>query len=94
MSKFDYEVFYGEGGTFLGVSKEKHTLEEAKAIAVIELGPHTLHLEDVEWVARHRAGVDDDGVPCVGWWLDAGPLPRSCPVWVFEQGGGDADARD
>ena len=83
MSKFDHEVFYSEGGTFAGVSKEKYTLEEATEIAKRELGASATLLE-VECVARHRAGVDDDGTPCVGWFLDGGSLPRSCPVWVFE----------
>ncbi|MCH3943046.1 MAG: hypothetical protein LKE37_05085 [Atopobiaceae bacterium] len=83
VSKFDHEAFIGEGGTFYAVSKERYSLEEATAIAERELECPVVLLE-VDWVARHRAGIDDWGDPRVGWWLDDGPLPRSCPVWSFE----------
>ena len=97
MSKFDWQVFSGEGGVFFAASKERYTLEEATAIAERELESPVAPL-DVNWVARHRAGIDDWGEPCVGWWLDDGPLPRSCPIWAFEERDygkeGDDDARD
>ncbi|MDD6069968.1 MAG: hypothetical protein PUC12_04035, partial [Clostridiales bacterium] len=32
---------------------------------------------------RHRAGVNDDNEPCVGWWLEWNEHKRSCPVYSF-----------
>lgn len=71
MSKFDYDIFYG-GADDLGVSKEKYTKEEAIKIAMVELEQHNtngLFLAMSDAFARHRAGVNEDDEPCVGWWL-------------------------
>ena len=82
MSKFDYDTLYGEDDTYLAVSKERHTLDEARAIAEHELGAKVRLLEE-DCCVRHRAGRSLDGEPTVGWFLDFDILPRSCPVWAF-----------
>lgn len=85
MSKFTYEVFYG-GYDALAVSKERYTKEQAIEIAKEEL----CHPIDEEWTlaigdyhVRHRAGINEDGEPCVGWWLEYSEHARSCPAWAF-----------
>ena len=87
MSKFDYCGFYG-GYDSLAVSKEKHTREEAIEIAKIELEsidktPYILAVGNA--FVRHRAGINEDGEPQVGWWLEYLPHPRSCPCWSFHR---------
>ena len=87
MSKFDYENFYGEGIDYFAVSKEKFTKEQAIEIAKMELEsigkPYYIAIGD--GYARHRAGISDDGEPCVGWWLEYEEHNRSCPCWVFHR---------
>lgn len=84
MSKFEYDTFYG-GYDILAVSKEKYTKEEAIELAKVELE----HDEEPYYLAvgsafvRHRAGVNEDHEPCVGWWLEYKEHKRSCPCWVF-----------
>lgn len=84
MSKFDYSNFYG-GYDNLAVSKEKYTKEQAVEIAKIELEsinkPYYIAVGD--GYARHRAGRNEDGESCVGWWLEYREHSRSCPCWVF-----------
>ena len=86
MSKFDYDIFYG-GYDELAVSKEKHTKEEAIEIAKVELElpssrkPYYLCVRD--GFVRHRAGVNEDGEPFVGWWIEYEEHKRSCPCWIF-----------
>lgn len=85
MSKFDYDIFYG-GVDDLGVSKEKYTKEEAIKIAMVELEQHNtngLFLAISDAFACHRAGVNEDNEPCVGWWLEYQERKRSCPVYAF-----------
>lgn len=84
MSKFDYSRFYG-GYDELAVSKEKYTREQAVEIARVELErskkPYYIAVGD--GYVRHRAGVNEDCQPCVGWWLEYSEQKRSCPCWVF-----------
>lgn len=83
MSKFDYASFVGSYDT-LAVSKEKYTKEQAIEIAKKELYlgvPCYLAMGD--GFAIHRAGINEDGEPCVGWWLEYNERRRSCPCWVF-----------
>lgn len=83
MSKFDYDSFYGGDDTF-AISKEKYTKEQAIEIAKDELYPgQTCYLAVGSGSVRHRAGRNDDGEPCVGWWLEYTEYKRSCPCWVF-----------
>ena len=86
MSKFDYDVFIG-GYDELAVSKEKHTKEQAIEIAKVELEsinkPYYIAIGD--GFVRHRAGINEDGEPCVGWWLEDMNHPRSCSCWVFHK---------
>jgi hypothetical protein len=88
MSKFDYDTFDG-GYDSLAISKEKYTKEEAIKIAKVELNYGVKHREKMPYIAigegfvRHRAGVNEDGEPCVGWWLEYHEHKRSCPAWVF-----------
>lgn len=83
MSKFDYMRFNG-GFDDLAVSKEKYSKEEAIKIAKMEF-EHRKHkyLAIGEGFVRHRAGVNEDNEPCVGWWLEYREYKRSCPCWVF-----------
>ena len=86
MSKFDYALFVG-GFDELAVSKERYTKEQAIEIAKVELEmpyakkPYYICVGD--GYAVHRAGVNEDGEPCVGWWLEYKERKRSCPCWVF-----------
>lgn len=86
MSKFDYSIFYG-GFDELAVSKEKYTKKEAIEIAKAELEleqwrkPYYLCVSD--GFVRHRAGINEDGEPCVRWWLEYKEHKRSCPCWLF-----------
>jgi hypothetical protein len=73
----------------LAVSKEKYTKEQAIEIAKIELALSSKDREKKPYIAigngfvRHRAGVNEDNEPCVGWWLEYHEYNRSCPTWVF-----------
>ena len=84
MSKFDKDIFYG-GYDELAVSKEKYTKEQAIEIARVELEHHKhKYLAIGDGYTVHRAGVNEDGEPCVGWWLEYKRREkRSCPAWVF-----------
>jgi hypothetical protein len=84
MSKFDYCDFNDGYDTF-AVSKEKYTREEAIEIAKVELEryekPYYLAVGD--GYVRHRAGVNEEREPCVGWWLEYSKFKRSCSVYIF-----------
>lgn len=86
MSKFDYASFYGGYDTF-AVSKEKFSKEEAIEIAKHEL--ESIHkpyyIAVGNGYVRHRAGINEDNEPCVGWWLEYTEYKRSCPAWVFHR---------
>ncbi len=86
MSKFDYCGFCG-GYDQLAVSKEKYTKEQAINIAKVELEsvnkPYFLAVGS--GYVRHRAGMNEDNEPCVGWWLEYKEHKRSCPCWVFHK---------
>ena len=92
MSKFDYAGFYGGYAPTLAVSKEKYTKDQAIEIAKEELefiSTLPYHIAVGEGYVRHRAGVNEDGEPCVGWWLEYTEHKRSCPCWVFHRAQGD-----
>jgi hypothetical protein len=86
MSKFDYSIFYG-GYDKLAVSKERYTKEQAIEIAKVELEsfkkPYFIAVGEA--FAKHRAGSNEDGEPCVGWWLEYQDHGRNCPVWCFHR---------
>ena len=86
MSIFDYEFFFG-GDDELAVSKEKYTKEEAIDLAKqqFDLPPHygPYYLCVCDCFVRHRGAVDEDGNPCVCWWLEYEEHKRSCPCWAF-----------
>jgi len=89
ISKFDFMEFNGGYDQF-AVSMQRYTKEEAIAIAEREMLPHDWWQDGPlmvgeAWVT-HRAGLNDDNEPCVGWWLDYQPYKRSCPAWVFHRG--------
>ncbi|WP_312611345.1 hypothetical protein [Oscillibacter sp.] len=90
MSKFDQGCF-GGGYDDFAVSKEKYTKDQAIAIAIDNIEP--CHPKDEEWIlcvgdcwVRHRAGVNEDGEPQVGWWLEYSEHTQSCPAWCFHVG--------
>ena len=86
MSKFDFDIFYG-GYDNLAVSKEKYSKEQAIEIAKRELEysgkQNQVYLAIGNGYVRHRAGRNEDGECCVGWWLEYKEHKRSCPCWVF-----------
>ena len=84
MSKFDYCTFHG-GYDDLAISKEKYTREQAIDMAKLELEQYKkpYYLAVGEGFVRHRAGIDEDHKPCVGWWLEYSEYKRSCPVYAF-----------
>lgn len=83
MSKFEWDVFVG-GYDMVAVSKERFTKEEAVAIFAREysLPKGTVVAIGSAWV-KHRAGVNEDGEPCVGWWIEYRDSGRNCPCWVL-----------
>ncbi len=83
MSKFDRNIFYGGYDSF-AVSKEKYSKEEAINIAKKEfngIGYKFLAIGS-GWV-KHRAGVNEDDEPVVGWWLEYKDTGRNCPAFIF-----------
>ena len=84
MSKFEYCSFYGGYDSF-AVNAEKYTKEQAIEIAKEEIGrvEKPFFLAVGKGFVRHRAGLNEDGEPCVGWWLEYEKHKRSCPCWVF-----------
>lgn len=88
MSKFDYCSFSGGEDDF-AVSKEKFTYLEAVEIFKKEACYSDIskypYIAICDAYVRHRAGVNEDNEPCVGWWLEYEQHKRSCPVWAFHQ---------
>ena len=85
MSKFDYCGFYGGFGEF-AVNAETYTEEQAIGIFELETGCKVGdEYEITQAFVRHRAGRNEEGDPCVGWWLEDYKRKRSCPVWSFER---------
>jgi len=82
-SKFDFGNFGDEGYHHYAVNAGKHTKEEAIKIYEKERyneAPYIVEQSHVKW----RAGVNEDGKPCVGWWFDYYPTEkRSVLVWAF-----------
>ena len=84
MSKFEYARFVGGDESF-AVNAEKYTKEEAIALADDEIGwgPGEYSLLITRIFVRHRAGLNEDNEPVVGWWLEDKQHKRSCPVYAF-----------
>lgn len=83
-SKFEFCCFRG-GFDYFAANKEKYSIEQA-----LELYKREMDAEPGEMVAvygdafvRHRAGINEDNEPCVGWWLEYYEEKRSCPVWAM-----------
>ena len=86
MSKFEYGIFFG-GYDTLAVSKEKYSKEEAIEIAKTELESISkpYYIAVGTGYVRHRAGVNEDNEPCVGWWIEYSEHKRSCPAFLFHK---------
>lgn len=84
MSKSTYDTLCGGNDTFI-VSKEMYTKEEAISLAKVEFKyiKKPYYLAVGNGFVRHRAGVDEDHEPCVGWCIEEKEYKRSCPCWVF-----------
>jgi len=89
-SKFDYDIFYGGGDRYVVVNAGKYTREqaieiyknEAREIGGVDAHPFIIE----ESYVRHRAGVDEDGDPCVCWWLGEPKDARgSVKVWSIRR---------
>jgi len=88
MSRFESCAFSGGYDDF-AVNTEKYSKQEAIEIFEKETGNTVGELPgrfniSTAWV-RHRAGINEDGEPCVGWWLEYEQHKRSCPVWAFHR---------
>ena len=87
-SKFEYDSFDGGGWQcFFAVSKQKYTQEEAYEIFERETDERAANCRIPDCAVRWRAGINEDGEPVVGWWLELdadGTEPCCCPVWAFE----------
>ena len=83
MSKFEYANFY-EGYDNFAVNKEKYTKKQAIEMYKTE-SEHTKakYIAVCEAFVRHRAGINGDNEPCVGWWLEYIEHKRSCAVFAF-----------
>ena len=83
-SKFDFEIFYGDWGNWLGISKQRYTKD--KAIKLWEREMMTV-FDDENFIVedafvRYRFGRTEDNEPQSGWWLewkDCGN--KSVPAW-------------
>jgi hypothetical protein len=84
MSKFEFDIFYGDDGTAYAVNAEKYTEEQARELLITHEQIHTEEWDCSRSWVTHRAGIDGDGEPSVGWWVDPRPYKRSCPAWIFE----------
>ena len=84
MSKFEHAHFVGGDESF-AVNAEKYTKEEAIALADDEIGwgPGEYTMVVTRIFVRHRAGLNEDNEPVVGWWLEDRQYKRSCPVYAF-----------
>lgn len=86
MSKFTDGIFYGGYDTY-AVSKEVFTREQAIYMARIEfesVKEDPCYIRMGEAYVRHRAGWNEDGERCVGWFLEYEYHgTRSVPVWCF-----------
>lgn len=85
MSKFEHCSFR-DGYDDYAVSKEKFSLERAIEIYKHETGAGDVPMTSVAVTSafvRHRAGINEDGEPSVGWWLEYRNHGRNCPVWAF-----------
>jgi len=83
VSKFDFDTFYSEDGNLLGVSKQRHSFNEAVEIARHEMGWQDYKLMVADKWACHRTGQTLEGDPTVGWFADDADNGRSCPIWLF-----------
>ena len=89
MSKFDYGSFNGGYDEF-AVNAQKFTSDKAIEIAKGEydiivgdkVGDYVVSMAYVKW----RYGINEDGEPCVGWWLEYSERKKgSCLVWAFHR---------
>lgn len=89
ISKFEHDAFWDDwnGKWLFAVSKQKYTIEEARRLFAIETDNKAEFCQTQDAAVCWRAGINENGDPCVGWWLEMdkdGTEPRCCPVWVFE----------
>jgi hypothetical protein len=85
ISKFDYSSFNGGFDDF-AVSRQKYSIDLALQLfereSVLEEGA-VIGITDA--YVRHRAGITEDGDPCVGWWLEYTESRRACPVYALHK---------
>lgn len=94
LSKFAYEYFYG-GDYGFAVSKQRYTLEGALFIFREENDlPKGTPVKVKDAYVVWRAGINEDGERCVGWWLEYTERERSCPVWAITKANPATDAKN
>lgn len=85
-SKFDYEVFYGDGGTWIAFSKQRYTKEQAIELWEMETEltfDNNCHVV-YEKFTRYRFGINQDDEPISGWFLEQEDYGnKSVPVWAI-----------
>lgn len=83
MSKFDYNVFFGDK-TYLCISKERYTKEQAIEVAIEE---EFINEENSTYLStgyvRFGYGTDDEGEHRATWWLQFNKPKKGCEVWCF-----------
>ena len=84
ISKFDFSGFIG-GYDYFAVSKQRFNEKEAIEIYIKEnfCKSDEIEIGICDAFVRHRAGVNEDGEPSVGWWIEYREEKRSCPVFAF-----------
>ena len=77
-------IFLQEGLIFFAVSKEKYTKQEAIELFKNEFNIKIGDMIEITsaWV-KHRAGVNENNEPIVGWWIEYEDNKRNCPAWVM-----------
>jgi len=88
-SKFEYGRFLS-GHYHFAVNAGKFTKEEAIKIYRDDYDdydyPESPFIVEGSYVKWH-AGINEDGMPCGGWWFDYSPTEdkRSVKVWAFRR---------
>ena len=85
-SKFEFDSFVGGYDEF-AVSKQRFSEKEAIEIYIKEnlSSDDEVEIGVCDAFVRHRAGVDEDGVKRVCWWLEYRQEKRSCPVFSIHK---------
>lgn len=82
ISKFDHDYFYSDFGEY-AFNKQKYSEQQAVQLFRVENGCPDSDIAVCDAFVIHRAGINDDNEPIVGWWLEYEDKGRSCPVYAM-----------